>query len=320
MMIVPSRVVALCLLLAVTSVPMAASAQTPVDDDAYATEMKNQGNAEMGALNYVGALEKFDEGLKRAKDATLRASLFYNKGRTFQAIGNYPAALDALETFDKSAPPELRAKVSGFEALLEDLRGRVATLSLSCNVAGAEIFVDNKRTDNCRGDVTELRLRAGRARLEVRKDGYAPFATDLDLLARQPNALKVVLVPRVSQGVLRIESVDGARVRLDGKELGRVPWEGPVSAGDHMVELSKEGLETARKPVLVSEGLRQVIKVDSLASPPLTKSATFWGLVGGGVALVAAAVVGIVVGANTEKTPGTGTLAPGRIYTGAFHF
>ncbi|MFO0665451.1 MAG: PEGA domain-containing protein [Polyangiaceae bacterium] len=313
------RVLCPCVAVLVSLSSMA-YADAPGNEDALAAELKEQGNAEMNALNYERALEKFDEGLTHAKSVILRASLIYNKGRTFQAMGNFPAALEALEAFDKVAPQDLRAKVGDFDALLEDLRGRVATLSLECSVVGAEIFVDDRRLDTCRAGSTLLRVRAGKTRVEVRKEGYLPFSVEVDLRARQSNVVRAVLTARASQGVLRIESAPGVLARLDGKVVGVVPWEGSVLSGEHDIQLSKDGFEPTRRSVLVLEGQRHLIKVDTLATPPFTKTGAFWGLVGGGVAIVGGAILGIVVASNTEKTPGSGTLAPGRIYTGGVRF
>ena len=154
----------------------------------------------------------------------------------------------------------------------------------------------------------------------MRREGYIPFAVDLDLKGRQIHSLDATLVANVSKGTLRVESVPGAFVRLDNKDLGPVPQDATLDPGNHMIELHKSGFEPTKKSVLVIAGQRHLIKVDELATPPFTKSPAFWGLLGGGVALVGGAIVGFVVASNSEKTPGTGSLPPGRIYTGGVRF
>lgn len=298
----------------------AAFAQTKADDDAAATQLKEQGNAEMDALHYDKALEKFEQALTRAKDPTLRASLTYNKGRTLQAMGNYPLALEQFEAFDKDAPADLKAKVVGFGPLLDDVRNRVAQLSVRCSVAGAEIRVGERVVGTCSEGTTLVRVNAGKVHLEVRKDGYFPFAKDLELRGREAVVVPAMLLSTNTMGSLHIESVSGAIARVDGKDLGVVPVDTAVEPGNHVVELSKSGFETTKKSVLIAIGERKVLKVDELATPPVTSKAWFWVTVGTAVAVIGATVFTVIYATNKEQPPDKGTIAPGNVSTGVFRF
>lgn len=299
--------------------PMA-FADAASEDDAAALQLKEQGNAEMDALHYDKALEKFEQGLARVKDPTIRATLTYNKGRTLQAMGNYPLALEEFEKFDKTAPAELKAKVVTFNQLLEDTRSRVGQISVHCTVIGAEIRLAERVVGTCGGEVTTVRANAGKVRLEVRKDGYIPFAKNLDLKGRETQIVDAVLASSATQGVLRIESVPGALARVDGKNLGVVPVDAAVDPGNHVIELSKAGFETTTKSILMVSGEKRLVKVDQLDTPPVTKNAWFWVTVGGAVAVVGATIGVIIYAANTEKEPGGGSIPPYRVSTGGIRF
>ena len=274
----------------------------------------------MDALHYDKALEKFEQGLARVKDPTMRATLTYNKGRTLQAMGNYPLALEEFEKFDKTAPAELKAKVVTFNQLLEDTRSRVGQLSVRCTVAGAEIRVADRVVAVCQEGVTSVRVNPRKVHLEVRKAGYIPFARDLELKGRETKTVDALLASSATQGVLRIESVPGALARIDGKNLGVVPVDAAVDPGNHVIELSKPGFETTTKSILLVSGEKRLVKVDQLDTPPITKNAWFWVTVGGAVAVVGATIGSILYISNIERTPGEGTIAPGRVSTGGFRF
>ncbi|MFO0662322.1 MAG: PEGA domain-containing protein [Polyangiaceae bacterium] len=297
-----------------------AKAQPLSEDDTAAVHLKEQGNAEMDALHYDKALEKFEQALGHAKDPTIRASLVYNKGRTLQAMGNYPVALEQFETFDKTAPSELKAKVVGFQQLLEDVRNRVAQVAVKCSVAGAEIRVGERVVGTSQEGTTNVHVNAGRIRLDIRKEGYIPFTKEFDLKGRETQTIQVTLASSATQGALRVESVAGAIARLDGRDLGVVPVDVAIAPGNHTLELSKPGFETTKKSILIANGERRVVKVDELDTPPITKSGWFWVTMGGAVAVVGGAVVGLVVALTTERSPDKGSISPYQVSTGGIRF
>lgn len=59
----------------------------------------------------------------------------------------------------------------------------------------------------------------------------------------------------------------GARVYLDGRSVGELPFEGPVSPGAHRVEVRLDGFIPASANVLVSEGTRRSLLLKLIERP-----------------------------------------------------
>jgi hypothetical protein len=58
----------------------------------------------------------------------------------------------------------------------------VGTLSIRVQPAGAEILIDGERWDGPSGDERLIvQVGEGRHRVEVRKEGYEPFTTEIDV-------------------------------------------------------------------------------------------------------------------------------------------
>ncbi len=87
----------------------------------------------------------------------------------------------------------------------------------------------------------------GKHTVRVWADGYEPTQAEITVLAgAPPQVLDMPLAPRKStlsvSGVLPGGAAwVGATVRIDGKEVGKTPWEGSVAVGDHNVAV-REGI------------------------------------------------------------------------------
>ena len=110
--------VLMCALLA----PLPASAQVP--GDALAASLKSQGDAALVDGRFSDALDAYT----RANTIEPSPALQYNRGRALQALGRHAEALDALEEFQRSAAPDLLARVPQLAALLTQVRAKVSTL------------------------------------------------------------------------------------------------------------------------------------------------------------------------------------------------
>ncbi len=98
----------------------------------------------------------------------------------------------------------------------------------------------------------------------------------------------------------------GAIVRIDGREVGVVPYEGRVTAGDHQLEVSLGGYETFSRRFTARNGSTEAIDV------ALTGGSAGGGddgprvaLIGTGIALVVAGIVSFAVGGAIDATDGS---------------
>src|SRR5579883_647780 len=145
-------------------------------DAARAAELKKRGDDAMDTGRPADAVIAYAQAYELTKDPVF----LYNQGRALQATGRYPEALAQLETFDATAPPELKARVPGLGDLLAEVRGRVSTLAVTCAVAGAQIRLNDTKVGTTPLAVP-LKVNAGHAVLELTAEGYRPFRRELDL-------------------------------------------------------------------------------------------------------------------------------------------
>ena len=301
---------ALVWLLGVSGARAQAGEQQQQPASASADDDKHLGDEAMVALRYGDALVHY----QRAYDATHNPAILYNMGRAHESLGDFPKALEALEEFNEKAPAELKAKVPRLQELLADVRKRVSTLIVSSNVQGADIRLGDRIVGKTRQGQQILRVIAGPKHLSVSADGYFPFDKDVFLPPAQIETLDATLASRTENGVLRVMSVTGAVVAVDGKQLGVVPAETPIAPGMHKVSLTRDGYQPAETTVVVTAGQRRDVDVPMSTKDTITKQWWFWTAVG---VLVVGATVATIILVNTEKSPDSGTIAPGHVKAAA---
>lgn len=172
-------------------------------------------------------------------------------------------------------------------------------LTIVSMTRGAEVFVN----DAPRGEIPlpgPLELAAGQTHtIRVQKRGFAPFVETVILAAGDSKELEADLVP--TGGVLKVTSnILRSQVILSGKPLGRTPFDGDVSPGDHQLQVTAAGYLTAEQTVTIKAGESTEIAVELKPVPkPVVKDDTrligrwwFWTAIGTAVVGgVAAAVV-----------------------------
>jgi hypothetical protein len=272
-----------------------------------AAELRRMGNDAMAAFRPGEAAEDY----RQAYELTHDPALLYNMGRALEALEDYPAALVRYEDFARLASSDLRARVPKLDETIQALRGRVARVSVVCNVAGARVLVRQKAVGQtlALGEPLVLTLVAGEASLEVDADGYNPYTRSLALPGGGNVSVDVAMVPKAFAGMLVVASQPaGGVVFVDGRELGNAPVEASVAAGNHQVAVRLQGFVDKSTSVVVGVGERRAVTLDLRESPPITKQWWFWT----GLGTIVATGVVISIAALTERSPGCGSIAPCR--------
>src|SRR4051812_36132539 len=110
-----------------------------------AAEIKKRGDEAMDGGRPADALVAYSEAYNLTKDP----ALLYNKGRALMALTDYPQALKELEAFDATAPTDLKQRVPGLAKMISDLRLRVTTVSIACDVTGARVRMRDRTIGTC---------------------------------------------------------------------------------------------------------------------------------------------------------------------------
>ena len=119
--------------------------------------------------------------------------------------------------------------------------------------AGAEVFIDGAD----RGTApNSFELGAGRHQVEVRKPGYKSFSDWFDLAGGERRTRDVTLErAEATAGTLLVTSDQGGDVYIDGARKDVAPAIIPgIAAGDHVVEVRKDGLAPWRQTVTIVAG------------------------------------------------------------------
>jgi hypothetical protein len=141
---------------------------------------------------------------------------------------------------------------------------------VEADVSGAEVYVDgNLHPDKTPTLVTGLP--AGPHVIEVRKEPALPWKqtvqVDADKTVKVSAQLAATMKPQ--GGTVRVLSnVSGARVFLDGIDMGAAPMDlKDVEPGEHIVEVKAEGHQAREERVTVNAGTANVLKLDLQALP-----------------------------------------------------
>ena len=286
---------------------MVATGHAALADDAtaHARQLKAQGDAAMDSLRYDEALAAY----KAAYDLSHDPAILYNMGQVRRARSEYPEALDSLEAFDRDAPPELKARVPTLAQIIAEIRAKVATLTITADVAGARVLVRDRviGTTPLPGPV---RVGAGKAHLEIDASGRLPYRRELDLAGGSVTVIDAKLETPEAHGVLVVHANAGASVFVDGAPVGNAPVEVSVTTGTHKVLVKREGFEDNASSAVVRAGERRELDVTLAAKSSIAGKWWFWTaigvvVVGGAVATALAVTLPRSADAGNGFQPGT---------------
>lgn len=123
---------------------------------------------------------------------------------------------------------------------------------------GAEVFYNEKKI----GTVPLVfKMTEDAVKLTVRSDnGTADLLIQKDASISRTITIEAVLKPYTS--ILKVDSSpQGAKVSIDGKQVGIAPYEGRTEVGNHSIQLELEGYRFPRKTVNVARTKETAIKI-----------------------------------------------------------
>jgi len=172
--------------------------------------------------DFAGALEAFEQSRH------LHA--------TSSALENIAACLVRLERFEEALTTYEELKDAAQIARLTPYTGFVRVRGAS----SGRVLVDGReRTPT---DVP-LRVTVGSRRVRVEKEGLASYETTVTVASGETRDVVAELAVVVEVGRLHVTCAGGCSLdlRVDGAPVGRTPWEGALSTGEHTVALEGAG-------------------------------------------------------------------------------
>lgn len=206
------------------------------------------------------ALEAFllsREIVPSGKNTANAAICLERLGRLDEALEMYE---EVLARFSRDLDDDDRANLA---PVMASLRQRIGYLELSANVDGL-VVVDGR----ARGRLplrTALRVMPGRRTVRIVKDGYRTFEYQLDIAAGRTVPLDAKLEPLAGTGAVRIEGPGNhvLEVFIDGRLVGKTPWEGALAGGRHVLRTA--GAELGSRPEILEiiEGKTLLVRVNA---------------------------------------------------------
>ena len=118
---------------------------------------------------------------KRAYELAPNSTILFNIGNSYYQLREYAEALKNLEQYVREVgaaiPKESRAQA---DREIEELRGRVAHVTFTSNVPGAELTMDDAKVGALPLPQNQI-ISSGRHRLSLSKPGYRTVTKDVDI-------------------------------------------------------------------------------------------------------------------------------------------
>lgn len=262
------------LALSIWLVAAAASAQGESVDKAK--EYFNAGAEAYAAGQYLASIQAFEAAQRLAPRAAILFSLGQAERRQYYvdqkpehlraSIAHYRAYLEQepqgprrADAADALAELEPQAVRLGAQAPPRREEKRPTRVLVSSSARGASVSLDG---DAATPTPLVREVRPGKHEVVVRAPGYFDERDELMAVESDLVALHVALRPRPGQLSFRVP--EGARLFLDGRELGSAPLGAPVEieAGAHVVAVTRSGRRAVAREVSVGRGERQTFAAD----------------------------------------------------------
>jgi len=249
----------LCALMIALTVASRASADTHADAKAHF----ERGLALVDAKDWEHALGEFmrSRELEPTRTATKNAAMCLGELHRFdEALALYEALLRDYATVLTAAD---RATLQTDVHAIERFVGELAITG----PAGSTVSIDGRARGTL--PLTEsLRVSVGTRIMRVEHEGFQPRSESVVVLSGERRSIAVTLDPIAQRGTLRVREASGRAldVRVDSAVVGRTPWEGVVSSGEHAVSLHGAGDigATALAVVIATNETREVTLAASM--------------------------------------------------------
>jgi hypothetical protein len=214
--------------------PPASAPQGDNDLEAKRSEAKasfDRGNALLKQQAWDAALAEF--GRSRASYPTRAATK--NAAICLSALHRFDEALDMFEEVLKfsNLPAEERLIV---ERTIAELQDRAGTLKVEGGEAGASIVIDGRY----RGTLPlpgPVRVAIGSHEISAFKEGSDPFGATVEVSSKQASTVQLRSLSKGGRLKVSEQQSRVLEVVVDGTVVGKTPWEGPLTLGEHLVTL-----------------------------------------------------------------------------------
>ena len=231
---------------AVLGSPAAFSQETAATEDA--------------AVHFQKGVELFDEGEFEAALAEFHwaysmkphFAVLYNIAQCYYATGRHEKALEYFDRYVGDGGDQIpKKRLDEVKASIAHLLEILTELQIDTKPSGAKVKLDGKVIGST-PFVEPVHAPAGPHTIEVSLPGYMVVQEDVILTGGQSFDRSYELTVDEREGTLTVTSpTPKARVFVDGREMGPVPWTGKLIVGEHVVTVKAPGYSDAIRPVVI---------------------------------------------------------------------
>lgn len=170
---------------------------------------------------------------------------------------------DGFETLTQWITATENDKITLSPALKEIAKAKYGTVVVEADVPDAEVYIDgNKHPDKTPAVISNVI--EGVHVIEVRKDPSAPWKQTVSVKASEQTKVRAELRAGSGDATISVLSnVSNAKVFIDGREVGVVPFDiKNVKPGEHVIEVKADGYATREERVTVAAGATEIRKMD----------------------------------------------------------
>jgi len=292
----------------VVAPPPSATAPPTASQQAQARLHFQQGVALYQEQNYDAALAEF----LGAYGISGEPVVLYNMGLTYKSLFRYGEAIETLERYlDQSSAkghPVSKERRAEVETIVAEMKSLLADVTLVVSPADAAVRIDGRLVTL--GIEGIVRLAAGSHAIDASAADYKPGHVEITVVAgtAQTVSLKLIAIPRT--GAVKVSASQiGARVSIDGRDVGPAPAVAELAAGGHQLEVTAPGYAASRSELLIAAGQSRELTVTLDRPAPLSDTRPvyrrWWFWAGVGVAAVAAGTFLLLPEHTQDPLPGS---------------
>lgn len=213
-----------------------------------------------------GDVERALDYFRQSQTAFASVQNTTNVALCLEKLGRFGEALEVFEQLIAEYRQRLTSRErANIGPKLKKLRGRLGSLKVRANVV-ALLVVDGRSRGRLPRSLP-LRLSAGTHELRIVAEGYAGYKRVVRVKQGSETNIEARLKALRDVGQLRLEDAAnvGARVYVDGVGMGRLPWQGTLAPGPHVVRTEQGDVGSAPQQVVVVAGQRMLVAVSSEA-------------------------------------------------------
>lgn len=172
---------------------------------------------------------------------------------------------EGFETLTQWVEVTANQKLTLTPVLKEQAKPKYGVVLVEADIVDGEVYIDGNRHPDQTPTVINNVIE-GLHVIEVRKEPALPWKQTIQVVAGQQVKVRAELKATLGGGGgnLRVLSnVDGAKVFVDGTEMGVVPLDvKDVKPGEHIIELRAPGYQVRREKVVTNNGQAQIFSFD----------------------------------------------------------